>query len=169
MYYTGIGSRKTPAGALEKMHRIGEWMAQQGFTLRSGAADGADTAFEEGCDMVGGAKEIYLPWRGFNGHPSPLYEWALENEAHALAASIHPNWGACSQSAKQLHSRNCYQVLGYNLDSPSQLLICWTPRGEIVGGTATAIKIAKKFEIPVFNLALEDNIMSLRQFMKEII
>ena len=65
MFYTGIGSRDTPDEVLRWFKIYADVLAELGFTLRSGAAPGADAAFEEGCDRVDGKKEIYLPWKGF--------------------------------------------------------------------------------------------------------
>ena len=48
-YYTGIGSRETPDSILSLFNDIVFQLAGLGYTLRSGGADGADTAFEEGC------------------------------------------------------------------------------------------------------------------------
>lgn len=48
--YTGIGSRETPPDILELMTKIARFMFKQGFTLRSGGADGADSAFEAGAE-----------------------------------------------------------------------------------------------------------------------
>lgn len=53
------------------------------------------------------------------------------------------------------HARNCHQVLGANLDSPVDFVLCWTPGGATTGGTATAIKLARKHNIPVINMATE--------------
>jgi len=72
-YYTGIGSRKIPPEIRDKFILIGRFLATKSLTLRSGAAQGADASFEIGCDKEGGDKEIYLPWRGFNDHPSNLF------------------------------------------------------------------------------------------------
>ena len=47
-YYAGIGSRKTPKDICELMTRVARYLYFKGYTLRSGAADGADTAFEIG-------------------------------------------------------------------------------------------------------------------------
>ena len=67
--YAGIGSRETPGGTLKRMGVISGALHTLGFKLRSGAADGADSAFEK---FAGNNKEIYLPWKGFNKHPSEL-------------------------------------------------------------------------------------------------
>lgn len=125
-----------------------------GYVLRSGAAKGADTAFEAGA----GTAEIYLPWKGYNFHPSERYR--VSEEALALAKTIHPAWGNLTTTAKLFHMRNCWQVLGPCLDSPADFLICWTPDGcekeadrtEATGGTATAIVLARRRNIRVFNL-----------------
>ena len=73
IYYAGIGSRSTPDNVLGIMEKLGIVLAKKGFILRSGGADGADKAFEKGCDLASGQKEIYLPWKGFNGNNSSLY------------------------------------------------------------------------------------------------
>lgn len=136
------------------MKEIGKYLAQHHWTLRSGGADGADFAFEIGCDEGSGTKEIYLPWKGFNNSTSSLY--SPMQAAFDLAATIHPVWNKLTIGAKKLHARNCHQVLGLNLDTPSSLLICWTKDGKEVGGTATAIKLAKQYNVRVINLAIEN-------------
>ena len=59
-YYAGVGSRETPLDVLKTMWKIGNYLATKGYTLRSGGAKGADTAFENGCDSVIGSKEISM-------------------------------------------------------------------------------------------------------------
>ena len=66
IYYTGIGSRETPEEILGWMQDIGWLLGKRGYTLRSGGADGADSAFEKGCDQANGEKDIYIPWKNFN-------------------------------------------------------------------------------------------------------
>ncbi len=154
MKYCGVGSREAPVNILAKMREIAKYLAQHNWILRSGGADGADTAFESGCDEISGEKEIFLPWKGFNNSTSNLY--TITQAAFDLAGTIHPAWDKCSQGAKKLHARNCFQVLGENLNDPVNLLICWTKNGKEIGGTATAIKIAKKHNIRIINLAIEE-------------
>jgi hypothetical protein len=164
--YAGIGSRQTPHEVLNIMHRIGAFLSNKNFVLRSGGASGADASFEQGCDSVNGTKEIYLPWQRFNNNKSPHF--VVTPEAEKLAASVHPAWHTLSRPAKQLHGRNCYQILGLSLADPVDIVICWTPGGQATGGTATAIKLAVKHGIPVYNLAIARDKDSLREYFKKI-
>lgn len=146
-FYTGIGSRVTPHAICAQMTEIARAMARDGFVLRSGGADGADLAFERG---AGEAKNIYLPWRRFNGNLSPLF--TPSPEAHAMAETFHGGWAWLTAGAQKLHARNVHQVLGLDLQTPSLRVVCWTPGGRLIGGTATAIKIALAHGIEVTNL-----------------
>lgn len=146
--FTGIGSRKTPPEVLEIMKGISAYMDRRIWVLRSGGADGADAAFESG--WTSEYKEIYLPWKNFNGNPSPLH--GASANAKKIAAGFTPYWGRLTESVQNIKGRNVYQILGRDLASPTHLVICWTEKGEPVGGTGLAIKIAECFEIPVINL-----------------
>lgn len=173
-YYTGVGSRETPPEMMKKLRYIAHWLARSGFILRSGAADGADTAFEEGCDHVGGGKKIYLPWKNFNRRFDIRFV-EVSDAARELAATIHPGWGYLKQGAQSLHARNTYQVLGEFLDSPSDFTVCWTADGaetvdtitKKTGGTATAIRLSLLRGIPVFNLRNEASVERFKAFLKE--
>ena len=139
-YYAGVGSRTTPPEILATMTKAAGILEQQGYILRSGKAKGADRAFEAGVKSSLN-KQIFPNW------------YPTSEEAKKIAASIHPAWGNCSEYAKACHARNVYQILGENLNSPVEFVICWTPDAQPIGGTRTAIILAKKHKIPVFNLA----------------
>jgi hypothetical protein len=172
--YTGVGSRRTPPEVLGQMYSCGRALAAAGYTLRSGGAAGADHAFEQGAREVPGARlEISLPWKGYNDNPSVLY--VVEPRAVRLAATLHPAWERVSIAGRRLHGRNCYQVLGRNLNWPSDFLACWTPDGfdslhapsDRTGGTRTAIALAIRHHIPVFNLARPERLAALRIFLSQ--
>jgi hypothetical protein len=155
--YTGIGSRETPFNTLNLMVRIGATLAGDGWTLRSGHAPGADQAFEDGAKLRNGKMEIYLPWRSFEGADSSP-EFVLTQDYHPEATEIamkfHPAWHRCSQGAKKLHQRNVYQIVGKELDTPTDLVICWTKDGARKGGTGQALRMAEHLQIPIFDLAV---------------
>lgn len=146
-------------------------LAQLGITFTSGLCelgmDGiAQKAYSKAVDL-GLAKEsqfeVYvadqynirrstLPRR----HLATVRNKDLISETERIASEVHPAWDRCNEWARSMHSRNCHQILGYDLQSPVDAVICWTPDGKIQGGTATAIRIAMKYDIPVFNLGVSD-------------
>lgn len=147
--YAGIGSRETPEDILLIFASIGAFLAKHGYTLRSGAAAGADQAFESGCDLYDGKKEIYIPWARFENSTSSLI---VENPlAFQIAASYHPRWDSLSSGAQKLQARNSHQIFGWNLDDPCDFVVCWTRDGKGGGGTGQAIRIAKDKGIPIFD------------------
>jgi hypothetical protein len=169
--YAGIGSRQTPNEVLESMRSVASQLARIGFTLRSGGANGADSAFEQGAmDALNALKSdgaaivgrplvrIFLPWKGFNAHASGTVPDLTA--AYKIAQETHPAWSFLSHGARKLHARNCYQVLGDDLQSPADFVLCWTKDGctgsanrkSDTGGTATAIILAEKFNVPVINM-----------------
>lgn len=154
LIYCGIGSRETPTKYLHIFVHLGEFLANNNVVLRSGGADGADSAFESGCKLANGPMEIYLPWQGFNNNPSHLF--GVTEEALELAAKFHPKWDKLSDAGKKLIARNGYQVLGESLKNPVDFIICWTKDGKEIGGTAQALRIAKHWNIPVFNFGKKD-------------
>jgi len=161
-YYAGIGSRQTPEPVCNYMVLIAHKLSLAGYILRSGGADGADKAFEIGADKD--KKEIFLPWKGFNNNPSPLYH--LTDEATELARKYHPKWKNLTPSARSFHTRNCYQILGYDLKTPVDFVICWTADGKASGGTGQAIRIATAYSIPVYNLFNPAEKLLLKEFLK---
>lgn len=176
LYYTGVGSRETPEDILQVMAKVAEYLARRGAVLRSGAADGADSAFERGCDKVNPSlKQIYLPWNGFNGRKANetgviiKIDPAVQMEAAKIARETHPAWdSALSQGAKKLHTRNVYQVLGPTINEPSNFLIGYAKfdaKGQAKGGTRTAIKLAEKFNVRVYNLFKEEDLERITKLL----
>lgn len=155
IYWTGVGSRKTPPSILKRMSRLASQIELElGYTLRTGGAIGADEAFAKGVKEL---KEIYIPWKGYNGHRDIFIE---SSEAIDIAAAHHPNSDNLSDTVKALMTRNVFQVLGGDISTPSGFLICYTPDGCVstatrtrnTGGTGLAISIADTYNIPVVNM-----------------
>ena len=146
-------------------------LAQLGITFTSGLCelgmDGiAQKAYSKAVDL-GLAKEsqfeVYVADQ-YNIRRSTLPRKHLAivrnkdliSETERIASEVHPAWDRCNEWARGMHSRNCHQILGYDLQSPVDAVICWTPDGAVVGGTATALKLSMKYNIPVFNLGVSD-------------
>lgn len=166
-YYAGIGSRETPTYVLEYFVKIAAYLASKGFILRSGGDEGADKSFEIGCDKMRGYKEIYLPWKGFEKSSSPLI--VSDVKAFEIAEQFHPNWNRLSDGAKKLQARNSHQVLGWDLETPSSFVICWTKNGKGQGGTGQALRIAKHYGIPIFDAGSYITIEETKKAFKEFL
>ena len=144
-YYTGIGSRSTPQNVAQLMSKVATYLSTIGYTLRSGGAKGADSAFEEGSMK----SEIFLPWPNFNNKEGII---CLHPKAIYLAKQFHPRYASLSDGAKKLMIRNSHQIFGKDMNSPSDFVICWTPSGNGSGGTGQALRIAKYYNIPIFDI-----------------
>lgn len=174
LIYTGIGSRATPKEICNEFYRIGAKLASRGFLLRSGGADGADLSFETGCKSVNGAKEIYLPWKGFNANSSLLYP--PSKKAYDVAELFHPCYNSLNHAGRALMARNSHQVLGHLLDSPTDFIVSWTPNGEdgvtqkttdLTGGTGQAIRIGAHYGIPIFNFGAPNVRSQFLEFLEK--
>lgn len=160
-YYTGVGSRETPEEIGKIISDVAVKLEQLGYTLRSGGAGGADSYFAE---KVKG-KEIFIPWSSFGTGIVP----EETDFAHSLLKEIHPAYDRLSQGALKLHLRNVNQVLGKDLNTPSDFLICWAKtdkQGVPMGGTRTAWKVAEKYNIPCFNLSVQEDFERVVKLIK---
>lgn len=164
-YYAGIGARDTPEYVQEYFYRLGAFLGNKEFVLRSGAAQGADKAFEIGCDKVNGYKEIYLPWGRFEKSDSKLI--VSNPKAYDIAESFHPYWQNLSDGARKLQARNSHQVLGYDLETPSSFVLCWTKDGKGQGGTGQALRIANHYKVPIFDAGSHESIEEIKAELKK--
>lgn len=189
MIYTLIGSRSTPQDVLNLMTKFAYKAASKGYTVRSGAADGADTCAEEGVlnfikdnnlspEKADSLMEIYLPWKDFNGRKSSDYGYKTlpilpcKSGAFAIAERIHPAWERCSNGARSLHARNTMQCLGENLDKPSRFILCYgesEKKGSVIpkGGTRSCCKLGEEYNVEIFNLYLEEHLKRVEEWVNE--
>jgi hypothetical protein len=168
-FYAGIGSRETPAHILDIMRYLGCYLCEKGWILRSGAALGADKAFEDATNLIKNAgrnphdnfKEIYLPWPGYNNSHSELHptKYPFSEQEVNFSVQFHPAWNKLSPGGQKLQCRNTRIMLGLGPIhgaevKPVSFVVCWTPNGAATGGTGQALRIAKACKIPIINLGL---------------
>jgi len=148
--YTGIGSRETPKHILQVMTDIASYLADRGWTLRSGGAQKADQAFQLGAKK----KEIYLPKDGFEGWRVDNKEFFVPEYDEYYPRLYHPKFKSLSADGRLFMSRNTNQILGKDINNPvlTDVVFCWTWNGSDAGGTGQAIRIANDLKIPVLNL-----------------
>ena len=134
--YAGIGSRETPVNVLGYMRSCAAQLERLHYTLRSGGASGADTAFANGCT----AKTIF---RANDATP----------DAIKTVKVFHPAPHLLTPFVTKLHARNAMILLGADLNDPVQFVLCWTPGGRVTGGTGQGLRIALHHKIPIVNMA----------------
>lgn len=152
-YYAGIGSRETPNDILKLMYRIAKGLSARNYTLRSGCAKGADTAFEEGVIAAKGNARLYTA-DGF----IPAWTQVFTDFFHPAPQHLKPY-------GRKLMCRNAMQILGESGDEPVEFVVCWTKDGNGAGGTGQAIRIAHYYNIPVFDLFNEGALEELKEFV----
>jgi len=147
-YYAGIGSRETPDYIQDKMTELASKLEEAGWKLRSGGAKGADQAFEKGV-------QSFLHKKIFGPNDN------IPKAAFDIARIFHPIFDQLSPHVKRLMARNSQIVLGEQCDRYSIFVCCWTPKGEITGGTGQGLRIAKACNIPIYNLYFEEDLKKL--------
>lgn len=150
--YTGIGSRLTPSHVCDCMRGIAEILAGKGYLLRSGGAKGQ--------------KEIWRPYDVANDRAAfNMLNRVIEGLNKEQGSSININ--SMRTYVRDLLARNMYQVMGKDLETPSDFVLCWTLKGHKVGGTRYAITLAEMNNIPICNLGSEDDIGAIINEIKK--
>lgn len=174
-YWTGVGSRGVTPEIAELQYNIGARMAQLGYTLLSGGAKGSDMNFHKGVCSVDATKAvIYLPWSGFNSElisQIPNYALSCYVVPDKLQISVARNYYLMTgiipwfdkmrkQGSQEFHGRNYYQVFhNETTEAPPPSKVCIyaapeTHKGEVSGGTRSAVMIARQERIPTYNLTI---------------
>lgn len=185
-HYAGIGSRSIPLEYPKMQIRIAKLLSEYNWTLNSGGAAGSDNSFLAGATKA----NIYLPWASYNANllkelvdgvdrilviPSTHSDQdskATTAKAIELAKSVVPYWSKLPMSVWLLHTRNVYQILGTDLNTPVEFVVYWAPlnsNGSVKGGTRVAIDLATQLGIPTFNLlnSNPENFSFLEPYLKQ--
>lgn len=137
------------------MRLLSAQLESMGYTLRSGNADGSDSYFASGVEENA---QIWLPWDNYNldyqtKRPKHQYITIDENDKDAYDSvdEFHPAPQHLTPKSRLLMMRN-YRIL-MGKDSPnSEFVIAWTKDGKDSGGSGQLLRIAKHYDIPIFNL-----------------
>lgn len=165
--YAGIGHRDLQnyreINTGEPIERVMVWLAseleKQGYTLNSGGALGADSAFEEG---------VKNPI-----HKNIFTTKDASDETRAIARELHPAHEKLHGHALDLYARNTNQVFGKDLNTTIDFVVCYTRDGcesaasrtRESGGTGQAIEMADRKGVPIFNMKNSDWFIRLKKFL----
>lgn len=182
-----IGSRRAPQPILDLLSLTGEALCDSGVALTSGDADGCDKAGVEGAmrssswPLVGA--RVYLPWNGIKYPSTGLQRWAdnqiyfdaskFENyeDAKAIAFEARGSFEGLGRGGIAMQSRNPYQILLDDLNTPVASCIFWAEtigkKGNVKGGTNTAYQVARRFNVPTINLYTDEGMEKILAFLKK--
>lgn len=169
---TFVGSRESLLKYAFPMMTIA-YTASESFVCRSGRAPGPDQWAQLAYILRYYASkvchaEIYVPDNQFcnqfvntftkcNSWTYTQYDMKLWDEARDIARTIHEAWHNCSSFAKVLHTRNVFQVLGPDLNTPSKFCVFCANQvdNDVFGGTRTAVELCRRYDVPNINIRLK--------------
>jgi len=158
--YAAIGTRDLYSEQSMLCYRVGKLMAQHGWILHTGAAQGADQTYALGALRAGGRVMLHLPWDTYERHwvaevrahyPGKVRSQSVEEspqytKAEGSVLTFHPAADRLKRGALLLHARN-YNIISPYLDNPVRFVVALpSSRG---GGTMQGIRVAKALHVPV--------------------
>lgn len=154
-----VGRRDLSHSQRSYLESYGSWLAEQGHSLTSGNAPGADQAFHLGFSMVDihcERSELYIPWPNFEARQllpgQKCWLAAQATDRHReIARAAHPAFDNMRPAVQNLMIRNAMIVMRY--DAPVNQVTAFPnsdKRGW--GGTGHAIRVAAMVGVPVLLL-----------------
>lgn len=168
--YTVILDKAVPENILAKVEEIVKVLSGHGFTLRYGGTEEFESRFEK----VAERKELILPWRDFNEKQS---KFTFNNDRSlAVAKMFHPTFDTMKKGVQAFLARNARLILGHEMKSPTNFLICWTDDGceslrektSATGFVGHPIAIASAAHVPIYNLNRENSVARFQHFMNSL-
>lgn len=154
---TLIGSREAPERIASVAIKIGRALSDRGVFAYSGGAPGMDSNFL--FDYAPERRRIILPENGFNGLYSNGRDIIDYNEfdthkAADEARKVAAHFDDQSEWTQRRYARNAMQILTEKLDTPTDFVLFWAVEKEgcVKGGTAIAVRLARLYGVPSFNL-----------------
>lgn len=151
-----IGARDISLKTSNFLSEIGKMIVEHGNYIASGGANGSDSSFARGANLVDPTKVIiYLPWESYNKElivKGNHVTWQIKLEWEEIAARHHPKWANLKDSVRKLMARNAGiisradKVIAYpNINSP------------FGGGTSHSMRVAKEKGIPILDLTEKEH------------
>jgi len=166
--YAGIGNMKAPPEIISQCVELGQYLNEQGFTLRTG---GGKTEVEEAFEGTTENKEFFLPWKKFNDIESKITHY--DESVVAITRRLQPGYESLEFWRQSFFNRTVGLMLGKNGKSPVRFLVCWSQDGVEHGRDRTsktgfigvAISAAGLLRIPVFNLKNPDTVSRVKLYV----
>ena len=157
--YIGVGS-SAPDNIIDRVQRVSTGLAKHHYKLRSDGESGISSIFEKNSHD----SEIYLPYKNYNNHQSPLHK--SSKEAEYIANKYHPAFDALNTEQRKIITRYSHLVLGKDLREPALFALVYSEDGaesakEVTSRTGVVghvIILCQSLSIPIHNL-VRDNVL----------
>lgn len=151
--FAACGEWELPEDVMAELTAIAEELLQEKYIMRLDGNPGACEAFLNACEYEEDM-ELYIPWENFNDHETGHHK--VTAGALEQAFLHHPDWTQVGDEDARLEiGRYSYLILGKDLKSPCDFLICYSDQGKAESDDiAQVIRIADSNLIPVFDFGL---------------
>lgn len=176
-----IGSRSAPDDIVKLMTQFTSILIEIGYVIQSGGCPlgpdrSATIAIQRHKTTDKSKHRIYISWDGMNdmyhdpsnGVYCPKAHYENYPIARIMAEATRGGFYGLYEKGEAHHSRNPYQVLSDDLNTPVDFVLTWAkPKGKtggVAGGTGTAVGLANAHGITVYNLYnpdVEDRVRNL--------
>jgi hypothetical protein len=154
--YAGVGPSYVNVSDTRVIYDISSLLAYNNYTLRARTTKGIDSAFIEGCNEFNGKKDIIQVKENnteYAEYKNEYAEYILQNNTVSdskfdIFNKYIPNDSMVSHITKSSIIRVMQCVLGKDLDSPVDFLICSNRKSQTI--INVAIKIAKEYNIDYY-------------------
>jgi hypothetical protein len=166
--YAGITNPDTPPDIVQQIAKLASRLSESGYTCRTSGGSEGDDAFENNSTL----SEVHIPWKKFNNKETKFNKNLPE--AADLVKPFHPTFDAMKPAVQAIIARGAHVILGQNLQSPVQFVLCWSAdglenakdRGIKSGFIGIPIALAATNRIPVFNLKNPDALQRLKNWLE---
>lgn len=162
--------------AQETMLKLLKVLASKNFVMRY-MFDNNVSFLKTMADVEGLTKEAYLPWKKMAPDLASKALTFARRKAYEAASYYSPKFNTFPPAIRCIRSMAIHSLLGKDVNNPSNFLLCWSECGTEVmtrdtdfkklGNNGNFLTPCKDLNIPVYNIAKEESLKSLIEYIKE--
>lgn len=170
------GQEAVPLEQYETIIKLAKVLFTKGYCFRYNGDKNNPLALAI-LNLENSKSEIFLPWKSFNDEFNKPVKAYPSEEAYGIALNNHIKFKEFKPATRAVFSSNIHVMLGAECKEPLDLLLVHNLDGSEVlaqkpdykklGNSAFFLKICNECNIPVYNIAKDDCVKRLAEFIKE--